>query len=164
MQLLRHNISPDPEDFGGGESWEQSSDDKSLGYSEDINPSYGYYSAAGSDQFAVQRASRNWGNLADEPPFQSWEEKADAEFTAAIANNANEECCIQLEQYNTLDQHFPPLAVTAASPSCTSVSPIHIPTPKSGPVRSVVQSPLIYRDTNLQLNWPTRTSSSCGTE
>ncbi|KAM7517142.1 hypothetical protein LguiA_006725 [Lonicera macranthoides] len=93
------------EDVGESESWEQSSDDHSLGYLEDINDSYGYYSAA---------------------------EKADAEFAAAIGNNANEECCIQLEQCNTLDQHFPPLAVTAASPSCTSVPPIHIPTPKSG--------------------------------
>ncbi|KAM7510631.1 hypothetical protein LguiB_009506 [Lonicera macranthoides] len=61
--------------------------------------SQGLYSPAGSDQyFAAPRPGRNWAAMVDEPPLQSWEAMADANFEAAIAKNPTEEECIQLKQ------------------------------------------------------------------
>ncbi|KAM7469425.1 hypothetical protein LguiA_007608 [Lonicera macranthoides] len=54
----------------------------------------------------------DWGKMADDEPFQSWEARADAQFAAATARNENTECCIQLQRDDNssiLNQNFPPL-------------------------------------------------------
>ena len=54
----------------------------------------------------------DWGNMAEDEPFQSWEARADAQFEATIARNDNAECRIQLQQADNssiLNQNFPPL-------------------------------------------------------
>ncbi|KAM7485822.1 hypothetical protein LguiA_001831 [Lonicera macranthoides] len=54
----------------------------------------------------------DWGKMADDEPFQSWEARADAQFASATARNENTEACIQLQRDDNssiLNQNFPPL-------------------------------------------------------
>jgi len=108
------------DDDGDGEAWDHSSDDNSRENQEKVDNYVGFYSPAGSNQFvAVQNPpslnvneALNWGNMAEEELFQSWEARADAEFEATIAkSNINDECIqlLQVDKSSIMNQHFTPL-------------------------------------------------------
>ncbi|KAM7497407.1 hypothetical protein LguiA_021821 [Lonicera macranthoides] len=107
------------EENGDGEAWGNYLEDNPSENEEHITDSIVFYSLAGFGKFqAVHRPSSlnvnesvDWGNMADDEPFQSWEANADAEFNAALNKTETNNTCISLGQHissSILNQTFPP--------------------------------------------------------
>ncbi|KAM7497406.1 hypothetical protein LguiA_021820 [Lonicera macranthoides] len=97
------------EENGDGEAWGNYLEDNPLKNGEHISNFIGFYSLVGSDKFQVVHRhsslnvnkSLDWGNMADDEPFQSWEANADAEFNASLNITATNNTCIILGQHRS---------------------------------------------------------------
>ena len=75
----------------------------------------------------------NWGNMAEDEPFQSWEARADSVFEAATkGDNAQLYCLLGKDNRSSvLEQDFPPLQTSSASSPLSASSKPFIPSNSS---------------------------------
>ncbi|KAM7462557.1 hypothetical protein LguiA_030678 [Lonicera macranthoides] len=112
-----------------GGKWDQSSEDNPLEDHEMGDSPASHLDVYRSQYLNVEEVL-NWGNMADEEPFPSWEVRADLAFEAAIAGDNNNDECIQLLQdvrSSILNQHIPRLG------DSIPLTSIHQKSPHSAP-------------------------------
>ncbi|KAM7464466.1 hypothetical protein LguiA_032587 [Lonicera macranthoides] len=126
-----------------GKHGDQSSDDNPLEDQEMGDTPAGHLAVHRPPYLNVEEAL-NWGNMADEEPFPSWETRADLAFEAAIAGNNNNDECIQLLQNvrsPNLNQHFPPLGDSIPPTSIHQKNPHSAPHQHFSHTQSIHSSP-----------------------
>ncbi|KAM7496396.1 hypothetical protein LguiA_020810 [Lonicera macranthoides] len=110
------------EDDGDGQYYahEDDEDDDDEDHSQSIDDDNHYFAAS-------HTMGRNWEALIDEPPFQSWEERADAAFAAATADHEESSHLHEDESPSALIQDFPPLPTQPNASHSPTISPILVP-------------------------------------
>ncbi|KAM7461438.1 hypothetical protein LguiA_029559 [Lonicera macranthoides] len=156
VSLKKQNLKTHAKDGDGdGENWdffEESDDDITATIAHDDDQFHAVTPSNGNIKEDLIECSKlsvkeslNWGNMAEEEPFQSREALADAQFKAAIAKHSNNDGCIQLledDRSAILHQNFPPLGTTCSS---SSIQKAHLTIPTSPPLLDPQRLILFYK-------------------